>query len=191
MAVIENGMESPEAQTALVEALRAQMMDRVRAQEQLVVASAAIGGAAASFGSDFLESHSEILAFLAALFATLLLAMLRQDEEITNIAAHLKDETAFGDHARAQLRWEQHKFRSMQRSAPDVRVLTATNVVGIYGIPALAYVACLILALISDGVLWRTLLILAFSGVLITIFGRGAVIVLARYRALGGTPPPF
>lgn len=105
-----------DAQGALAAALRTQIMDRVPAQEQLVVASAAIGGAAASFGSDFLDTHSEVVAFLAALFATLLLAMLRQDEEITNIAAHLEDESAFGPHATVQRSWERHKFLAMQES---------------------------------------------------------------------------
>ncbi len=54
-----------------------------------MLASAAIGGAAASFGSDFLGSHSEIIAFLAVLFATLLLAMKEREARRSQIGQQL------------------------------------------------------------------------------------------------------
>ncbi len=122
---------------AMVESLRGQIVERVKAQQQIIVVSAAVAGATISFASNVLSGHPEIMALLCLLYVGLSLALLRQDQEITIIAVHLLDPSSYGDDARAQARWEVHKFHAMQGNVAGL-VQSTAQAVGIYGVPILS-----------------------------------------------------
>ena len=67
----------------MAESLRGQIVERVKAQQQIIVVSAAVAGATISFASNVLSGHPEIMALLCLLYVGLSLALLRQDQEIT------------------------------------------------------------------------------------------------------------
>jgi len=130
----------PDAIAAMAESLRGQIIERVKAQQQLVLVSAAVAGATLSLASELLSDHPEIMALLCLLYVGISLALLRHDQEITIIAALLLDDEAFGPHAQAQAVWEAHKFTQMQKGIPAL-IKSGAQTAGNYGVPTLAVIA--------------------------------------------------
>lgn len=130
-----------DAKISLVAALRAQIDSRINYQHQLLAVAAAIAGAAATFGAKDLARHPELLALLAMLFVGFALALLRHEQEITIITAHLVDEAAFGDDAEAERRWERYRLGILQPTSLLGALVSASLVIGIYGVPVLAAIA--------------------------------------------------
>jgi hypothetical protein len=159
-------------------------MERVKGQQQILVVAAAVAGASLSFGAERLSTHPEVMALLCLLYVGFALAMLRYDQEITIIANHLLDESAFGLHAQAQSRWERHKFKQMQRSGIAAWVASASQTVGIYGVPVLAAVG-FAWAAIATSPTALTWLILSVAFMFAALFIVGSVDVALRYQRLG------
>jgi len=176
--------ELADAQAALASQLRTEIIERVRAQQQMLIVAAAVAGASLSFGAGRLAKNPEILALLALLFVGFALALLRQDQEIAIIASHLRDREAFGAHATAQAGWEQYKFEAMRGPRFTGLLPGAALAIGIYGVPALAAAAFAWAAISSSptGLSW---FILSVTFVFSVLFAWGTVDVAARFRRLG------
>lgn len=174
--------ETPAA--ALVKSLREQIVERMRGQHQVVVLATAVAGAVLSLGWEDLGERPEALALLSLLFAGLSLATLRHDQEITIIAEHLLDMNAFGDHAGAQQAWEQHKLRSMQGSGIVALVSSASQSVGIYGVPVIGTLvfAGAAAANSPSAITWAVLGVTCLFFALLVI---GGLDTARRYRRLG------
>jgi hypothetical protein len=175
---------SSEAHAALTANLRNEIAQRVTDQHQLLVVAAAIAGGATAFAGTHFNAHPELLALLSLLFVGFALAMLRHDHEITIIASHLVKQVEFGSHARAQERWEKHRYEKMQASGWIGYLVTASQTVGLYGVPVLAAVAFAWAALATspNTVTW---LVIALTSALGGLFLVGAFDVVGRYRVLG------
>jgi hypothetical protein len=171
------------ARSAFAASLRAQILDRVKSQEQLVGVAAVLGGAATAFGGDWLRSHAEVLMLLGLFFVSLALAILRADVEIATIALHLSDSEAFGPEAAAQRRWEVVKYRA--QGGIVRRGSTAAQVAGSYAIPLLAYLACVIGAFTESHMNGTAWVLLTVSIVLVFLFVAGARDVVRRHGTLG------
>jgi hypothetical protein len=185
---VETNGASSDAQAALVANLRGEIAQRITDQHQLLVAAAAIAGAAAAFAGTHLHNRPELLALLSLLFVGLALAILRHDHEITIIASLLLEKTAVGVHAEAQRAWERHRFIQMQGSSVAF-VITASQTVGLYGVPVLAAVAFGWAALSSspNAITWLVLAVTFFLG---GVFLLGSLAVVRRYRAIGNFSVP-
>lgn len=176
------------AADALAVSLRGQMMDRVKAQEQLVVITITLIGVAASFVG-LLQAHPELTALVGLLFFSLALLMLRQDDEITVIADYLLSESVFGAHAQAQAGWERHKFEKMQGGGWLRNPGSVAQVIAIYGPPVLAGVGFSVAAIWSSPSNWRTWTIVVVTAALACLFGLGSRKVVRAYGDLGHVRP--
>jgi len=170
---------------ALVDSLRGQIVERTKAQQQLVLVSVAVAGATLSFASELLSEHPEVMALLCVLYVGISLALLRHDQEITIMAALLLNPDAVGQHARVQAYWEAHKFVQMQRGTAAL-VKSGAQTAGNYGVPVLGVVATGAATLITvPNVAASVALVVAAA--LAGLFLYGAEDVRQRYKRLGTT----
>jgi uncharacterized membrane protein YoaK (UPF0700 family) len=171
------------ASVALAGALREQIAQRIRAQDQLLVVAVAVAGVAASFGQKGLLAHPEVPALISLLFILIALALLRQDQEIAIIAAHLVEDEHFGEIAHVQKRWEVHKFAQMRGLGRSLTLATVAQSFGIYGVPVLGFVAALVASLmIGHNPLTIAICGVAFLVALLFIYG--GYDVWTRYQRL-------
>ena len=141
------------------------MTERTRLQVQLLVISAAVAGAAASFGVRHVPDRSAVLAALGLLFVGLMLAIVRQESMVTMIEAHLIDECAFGDHALVQADWTAYKGRDVLDKPLFSLASQVAQAAGLFAVPLTAAAACTWAAVAgSPGT--TTWAILAVTGVL-------------------------
>jgi hypothetical protein len=176
-------MSDGNAAVALAGALREQIIERVKEQQQLVVVSALVAGATISFASSLLSSHPEVMALLCLLYVGISLAVLRHDQEITILAQHLLDPDAFGLHAEAQARWEVHKFSEMQGGRAKM-ISSSAQTAGNYGVPLLGVFATASATIISGANIMASV-VLSIAAGFFCLFGFGAWDVFQRYRRLG------
>lgn len=169
--------------TSLVDSLRGQIVERTKAQQQLVLIAAAVAGAALAFATEALPDRPEVMALLCLLYVGISLALLRHDQEITIMAQLLLDPDVFGEHATAQAHWERHKYVEMQ-AGTGALVKSGAQTAGNYGVPAVAVLATASATLASGPNLGATL-ILCIAGLFVVLFAIGAVDVVRRYARLG------
>jgi hypothetical protein len=173
----------------MAESLREQIVERTKAQQQLILISAAVAAATISFASDLLSGHPEVMALLCLLYVGLSLALLRHDQEITIIADHLLDFEAFGSHAETQARWEAHKYVQMQRGIARL-IQSGSQTAGNYGVPFLGVIATASATIISGPNLRAWVVLVVAVGFLV-LFGFGAYDVFRRYERLGMSARQF
>jgi hypothetical protein len=170
--------------TPLLESMRRQIEERIRLQQQLLGVAVAVAAAELSFFADSASGSSLVPAMFSLLFIGFALAILRNDQEITVLASHILSPDEFGEHAYAQARWENHKFRAMQRSGVANFVTTAAQVVGIYGLPTLAGISSFV-ASVAEGPNAATWIVLAITTAFGALFVGAAMDVRERYQRLG------
>jgi hypothetical protein len=179
---------SEEAIRELVASLRAQVMERVRGQEQLVLVMATLIGVATTLASTF-RSHPEIPGVFGIAFSFFALLTLRQDQEITNLVGYLLDEEVFRDHARAQAGWERYKLLAMQAGGLRKNPGTVAQAISIYALPLLASLAFVIAAVAIDPDNWIAWICVVLVVALDALYGLGAKGTVKAYREIGGGLP--